>query len=92
MNTNIPIINFCAVGAIFGGFMNRCKDCKFRNEAGECTSSKISDSARWPGGYYDDEEEERENIEKTKDMLLYSYDEGGSFFVGEEFGCVHHER
>ena len=71
--------------------MNRCKTCKFRNKDDECTNSKISDNARWPGGYYENEEEERENREQTNDMLLYSYDEGGSFFVGEEFGCVHWE-
>jgi hypothetical protein len=72
--------------------MNRCKDCKFRNEEGECTSAKISDNTRWPGGYYNDKEKEIENRDQTKDMLLYGYDEGGSFWVGEEFGCVHWDK
>ena len=72
--------------------IKRCKTCTFRNEEGECTSSKFADNVRWPCGYFEDEEEEIENKEMTKDMLLYSYDEGGRFFVGEEFGCVHYER
>ena len=62
--------------------MNRCKDCKFRSKKGTCVSLKIRDDVPW----YDDDENHQEKI---KDMLLYSYDEGGSFFVGEEFGCVH---
>jgi hypothetical protein len=57
----------------------RCKTCKFINEEGECISGKMSDDVNW----FD---------EKGKDMVLYSYREGGSFFVGEDFGCVHHEE
>jgi len=72
--------------------MNRCKTCKFRNANDVCTNTKLADNVQWPGGYYDNEEEERENREQIKDMLLYSYDEGGSFFVGEDFGCVHWEK
>ena len=25
------------------------------------------------------------------DTLVYSYDEGGEFWAGAEFGCVHHK-
>ena len=66
--------------------MNRCKDCRFRDEDGICNNPKITDTQRW---HVDYDEDENEHKEKIKDMLLYSYDEGGSFFVGEEFGCVH---
>ena len=27
----------------------------------------------------------------TEDHLVYDYYEGGDFWVGENFGCVHHE-
>jgi hypothetical protein len=27
--------------------------------------------------------------ELIKDLLIYSYSEGGGFWVGEKFGCVH---
>ena len=30
--------------------------------------------------------------EDKRDMLIYSYSEGGSFRSGPEFGCVHHQR
>jgi len=26
------------------------------------------------------------------DMLVYAYNEGGSFWTGPDFGCVHHQR
>lgn len=26
------------------------------------------------------------------DMLLYEYNEGGHFYTGPKFGCVHHEH
>jgi hypothetical protein len=26
------------------------------------------------------------------DMLVYPYSEGGSFWTGPDFGCVHHEQ
>jgi hypothetical protein len=53
-----------------------CGTCKFRNKRGLCENKKI-DEDHW----YD----KREKI----DMLVYSYYEGGSFWVGEQFGCVH---
>lgn len=53
-----------------------CKDCKHRDNRGHCRSDKL-DEDYW----YDDE--------YKKDMLIYSYTEGGRFWVGEYFGCVH---
>jgi len=46
--------------------MNRCKDCKFRTEGGYCISEYLGE------GYPD------YHAEPDK-MLLYSYDEDGSF-------------
>jgi len=52
-----------------------CKDCKF-NKGGDCVSEKIG---------------ERSGDDDTDDQLIYSYDEGGGFEVGDYFGCVHFE-
>jgi hypothetical protein len=59
--------------------MNLCKDCKHRDDAGYCGNNNLQE-----GTYYQD-------TEAAKAMLLYSYDEGGSFWVGPDFGCVHWE-
>ena len=54
-----------------------CKTCKHRDEKGYCGNEKIS------------EDYGQSNKDKT-DMLIYDYSEGGGFWVGQEFGCVHH--
>ena len=56
-----------------------CKECKFRNENGRCTSEKLDEDYM-----YDDD--------KKVDMLIYDYIEGGEFWVGENFGCIHWEK
>ena len=68
--------------------MGYCKDCKFRDaedfqytnrESGKrrCLSPKLtSDSYNNPEYSADD-------------SLIYAYDEGGGFYVGDLFGCVH---
>lgn len=33
-----------------------------------------------------------EDSDYAADSLVYSYDEGGSFWTGPEFGCVHHKE
>lgn len=53
-----------------------CKDCKSRDSKGRCLSEKI------------DEDHGCSDEEKV-DMLVYSYTEGGSFRVGDKFGCIH---
>ena len=74
-------------------FMKTCNTCKYRNDFGVCKSLKITDDELWELDFLDATKEEIiEHDKKIKDMLLYSYDEGGSFFVGEDFGCVHHEE
>lgn len=57
--------------------MKRCKTCNSRNKKGYCTSKKLDVDIYFP-------EEEKQ------DMLLYDYAEGGGFWVGPKFGCVHH--
>lgn len=32
------------------------------------------------------------NALKTKTKMIYDYDEGGSFWVGPNFGCVHFKK
>ena len=58
--------------------MDTCKTCKFRSADGLCESDKLAED------YYQSDKEKN-------DMLIYSYSEGGTFFVWENFGCVHHE-
>ena len=65
--------------------MNKCKNCTFRNPDGFCGHEKIREL--WGGDYMSEKEKE-----KYKDFLIYGYDEGGSFWVGPEFGCVHFEQ
>lgn len=56
--------------------MQRCGTCKYRNDKGYCTNLKLNES-----GYHDYPED--------LDILMYSYTEGGGFYVGPMFGCVH---
>lgn len=76
--------------------MDRCKTCKhwapcasgsrFTNDendkkaGGICGSDKIAEEScyNWQG--------------HGADMLVYSYDEGGEFWTGPDFGCVHHQQ
>lgn len=57
--------------------MNRCITCGNRDTSGFCLSDKIRET---------DEFSDKQKV----DMLVYSYNEGGGFYVGEKFGCVHH--
>ena len=33
-----------------------------------------------------------EQAEGQDDCLVYDYSEGGSFYTGPNFGCIHHEK
>jgi hypothetical protein len=57
--------------------MNFCKTCKSRSLSGYCINHKISEDI---------------GQEYTEDMLVYEFYENGSFWVGENFGCVHHTQ
>ena len=74
--------------------MNKCKTCEWHkvpknptddNEStngGDCCCPKIYEVSEEPGreeGY-------------SKDHFVYSYSEGGWFWTGFEFGCIHHEE
>ena len=68
--------------------MKYCETCVFYTKetrmtrlekpGGWCESPKIAED--WGQGH-----------EEINDMLIYSYAEGGSFWVGPKFGCVHHK-
>ncbi len=64
--------------------MNRCITCKHREINGFCTKE---DKIHEPG---------QGNLNQgepgSEDHLIYDYHEEGCFWVGENFGCVHHER
>lgn len=73
--------------------MKRCKTCKWHQdsikvwatrercpEGCTCVCPKICEA-------WDDEDKDY----KT-DMLVYSYPEGGTFWTGDNFGCIHHEE
>jgi len=51
----------------------------FRNSDGECESGKIAEMSGQP-------------ISAMEDMCIYPYSEGGVFWVGLDFGCVHHKE
>ena len=59
--------------------MGTCKSCKLRDsKSGYCQSDKLAEA-------------NCQNADTDKsDMLIYSYTESGGFWVGENFGCVHH--
>ena len=73
--------------------MKRCHTCKFwistgndlpfRDKSiGKCTNNKISE---------DDNNDLEYRKANKQDMLIYEYSEGGRFFTGRYFGCVHHK-
>lgn len=62
-----------------------CKDCKYKEEVKHhvrsgyiCSNDKAID--------------EDYGQEDMTAMLIYPYQEGGSFYVGPKFGCVHFEQ
>jgi len=59
------------------GVSGLCMSCKHRDTNGYCRNEKLA--------------EERGQSDKEKDdMLIYDYNESGGFWVGEQFGCIHH--
>jgi hypothetical protein len=71
--------------------MNTCETCKWwdtdshwPNDLGKstkhaCGSPKLTSDSYNNGEY------------NSSDSLVYEYDEGGDFYSGPNFGCVHHE-
>ncbi len=56
-----------------------CGQCKYRVRE-LCICRKLSEANVYPPPV------------DESDMLIYSYNEGGGFWVGEKFGCVHGEQ
>lgn len=59
--------------------MNHCETCRWRDDKGFCRNEKLT-------------EDEGQNGDWKDDALIYSYSEGGGFWVGPRFGCVHWEE
>ena len=69
--------------------MERCKTCKHWERG----SANYADKDEHAGGFCRSEKIGEDHGQGFKpDTLVYSYDEGGSFWTGAEFGCVNHEQ
>jgi hypothetical protein len=68
--------------------MNRCKTCE-RWEP--CAIDPCNEDTRAGGICRSDKLTEDWGQRRGADMLVYAYSEGGSFWTGPDFGCVHHE-
>lgn len=55
-----------------------CGTCRYRGHDGYCTSDKLTERNWAPAD--------------TDDTLIYDYSEGGGFWVGENFGCIHYHK
>jgi hypothetical protein len=51
-----------------------CETCKWRDQEGYCLNEKLHEDWGAPD---------------VEDHLVYDYTEGGGFWVGPKFGCVH---
>jgi len=59
--------------------MKKCGECLYRDTFGYCQSQKIRED--W--GF---------SLQEKDDMLVYDYTESGAFWVGVNFGCIHHKE
>lgn len=59
----------------------KCLHCRFRDENKFCENHKLRENG-----------DGRSEDNTDDDELVYSYNEGGGFKVGDNFGCVHFER
>jgi hypothetical protein len=67
--------------------MNTCQTCQYRDENGYCDNEMISESHGIPpkdSPHYAKFESENNSA------LRYGYYEEGAFWVGPNFGCIHH--
>ena len=70
--------------------MDRCKTCK---HWAPCTSAAHGENDKKAGGICSsDKIVEDYGQGHGADTMVYSYSEGGEFWTGPEFGCVHHQR
>lgn len=64
-----------------------CRDCTWRADDGMCLNGeKLHDP---PTGYEILNGDTVTHYPEFRDHLVYEYSEGGSFWVGPDFGCVH---
>lgn len=66
-----------AQGPVDVTVMGICGACKHRDSTGHCNSEKLAEDWGQSG-------------DEKMDMLLYDHSEGGGFWVGEKFGCIHY--
>ena len=69
--------------------MNRCKDCVWWSKYDRSWANNPGQEA---GGYCNHGKIEESPVVYRPDALCYSYNEGGAFWTGPEFGCVHWEK
>lgn len=62
--------------------MNTCRTCEHWDTTAQKTGG-ICDCVKLREPSWNSEP-------RAPDELVYSYDEGGAFWTGPEFGCVHH--
>lgn len=75
--------------------MNYCKTCKHWEKVNTNTNSYMRHTKGYlAGGFCSSEDNIIEGYpdeEFPPDALIYTYQEGGAFWTGPDFGCVHHE-
>jgi hypothetical protein len=67
--------------------MKNCKTCEHWNRV----TPYPNERSYYNSGGYCESPKIGEGIEHEPDSLVYSYMEGGSFWTGPMFGCVHHK-
>lgn len=63
--------------------MGHCKDCKFRDKEESMSGKHLCVCPKFTSDRHGDSQY------GADDSMIYSYDEGGGFYVGEYFGCIH---
>jgi hypothetical protein len=72
--------------------MNRCKTCKHWEPcAANPHLAPVTKGAIRGGVCRSDKLIEDWGQDYSADMLVYPYSEGGGFWTGSDFGCVHHK-
>ena len=69
--------------------MKYCETCGLWKKA-EVLSDASDDKKA--GGYCHSEKIMEDENEFEPDTLVYDYNEGGGFWTGPKFGCVHHKE
>jgi len=61
--------------------VNYCKTCVYRDDGGYCVNQFLCEQPTYlcmP--------------KEPHSTLIYTYNEDGEFYVGDNFGCVHHKE